>query len=173
MKPDKRLFRSARTLAVALAALALFAARGFHVSPLAVPAAPAASEREARVRWVADGDTVRLSTGEWVRYIGIDTPELHHPRKPVQFYGREAREFNQRMVQGKTIRLEFDVERYDKYHRLLAYVYLPDGTFVNAELVRQGYAHLMTIPPNVKHAELFRKLQTEAREANRGLWAKR
>ena len=170
MKPDRKTLRSVQTLGVAAAALALLAARGFLVTP---PAAPAASEREALVRWVADGDTVRISTGEYVRYIGIDTPELHHPKKPVQFYGREAAEFNRHLVEGKKIRLEFDVERHDKFHRLLAYVYLPDGTFVNAELVRQGYARLMTFPPNVKYADLFRKLQTEAREAKRGLWGSR
>ena len=128
---------------------------------------------EALVRRVVDGDTVVLSSGEPVRYIGMDTPELHHPRKPVQAYGREAMEFNRRLVEGKQVHLEFDVERYDKYHRLLVYVFLQDGTFVNAELVRQGYARLMTIPPNVKYADLFVKLQREAREARRGLWGKK
>ena len=114
-----------------------------------------------------------MAGGEGIRYIGMDTPELHHPRKPVQWYGREAMEFNRKMVEGMTVRLEFDVERHDKYGRTLAYVYLPDGTFVNAELVRQGYAHLLTIPPNVKYAELFLKCEREARGANRGVWAKR
>lgn len=107
-----------------------------------------------------------------MRYIGVDTPELHHPRKPVEAYAREARAFNQRLVEGKKVRLEFDVERRDKYSRLLAYVYLTDGTFVNAELLRQGYAQLLTIPPNVKYVDLFVKLQREAREAGRGLWGK-
>ena len=128
---------------------------------------------QAVVQRVVDGDTVVLSTGEWVRYIGMDTPELHHPKKPVQAYAREAKEFNRKLVEGKTVRLEFDVERHDKYGRTLAYVYLPDGTFVNAELVRQGYAHTLTIPPNVKFADLFVKFQREARENNRGLWGKR
>lgn len=120
-----------------------------------------------------DGDTVVLSTGQRVRYIGVDTPELHHPQKPIEAYAREAKEFNRKLVEGKTVRLEFDVERYDKYRRLLAYIYLPDGTFVNAELVRQGYAHTLTIPPNVKYADLFVKCQQEARENNRGLWGRR
>lgn len=125
------------------------------------------------VQRVVDGDTVVLSTGERLRYIGVDTPELHHPRKPVERYGREAKEFNRRLVEGKRVRLEFDVERKDRYERLLAYVYLEDGTFVNAELVRQGYAQLLTIPPNVKYADLFVELQREARKAARGLWGKR
>ncbi|MBI1952956.1 MAG: thermonuclease family protein [Candidatus Omnitrophica bacterium] len=128
---------------------------------------------EALVERAVDGDTVVLAGGRRVRYIGVDTPEIHHPRKPVEFMGREAMNFNRRLVEGKKVRLEFDVERYDRYRRLLAYVYLTDGTFVNAELVKQGYAQIMTIPPNVKHAELFLKLQQEAREAKRGLWGKR
>ena len=125
------------------------------------------------VERVIDGDTVVISGGEHLRYIGIDTPELHHPTKPVQWYAREAAAFNRSLVEGKPVRLEFDVERRDKYGRLLAYIYLEDGTFVNAELVRQGYAHLLTIPPNVKYAHLFIACQKEARNAARGLWATR
>lgn len=127
----------------------------------------------AVVERVIDGDTVVLATQERIRYIGVDTPEMHHPKKPVEAYAREAKEFNRRLVEGKAIRLEFDVERHDKYGRLLAYVYLEDGTFVNAELIRQGYAQILTIPPNVKYADLFLKHQREAREAGRGLWGRR
>lgn len=127
----------------------------------------------AVVQRVVDGDTVVLAGGERVRYIGVDTPELHHPRKPVERYAREATEFNRSMVQGKAVRLEFDVQRRDRYGRLLAYVFLEDGTFVNGELLRQGYAQLLTIPPNVKYADRFVELQREAREAKRGLWGKR
>ncbi len=134
---------------------------------------PPSSYEGVFVRRAVDGDTVVLSSGERLRYIGMDTPELHHPKKPVQWYAREAMEFNRTVVEGKPVRLEFDVERYDKYRRLLAYVYLQDGTFVNAELVRQGYAKILTIPPNVKYADLFLKYQREAREASRGLWGKR
>ena len=130
----------------------------------------AGHSQEALVERVVDGDTVVLSGGTRVRYIGVDTPELHHPKKPIQAYAREAMEFNRKLVESKKIRLEFDVERHDKYGRLLAYVYLEDGTFVNGELVRQGYAHTLTIPPNVKYADLFVKHQREAREAKRGLW---
>lgn len=125
------------------------------------------------VQRVSDGDTVVLIDGRRVRYIGIDTPELHHPTKPVQYYAREAAEFNRQLVEGKPVRLEFDIEQKDKYGRTLAYLYLPDGTFVNAELVRQGYAQTLTIPPNVRHADQFKELQKEARMARRGLWNKR
>lgn len=77
-----------------------------------------------------------------------------------------------KLVEGKTVRREFDVGRRDRYRRLLAYVYLEDGTFVNAWLVREGFAQVMAIPPNVKYQDLFLKLQREAREENRGLWGR-
>ena len=156
---------------VGFMAIAVFS-RGIHRTPV-FGRVPALQSNEAFVDRVVDGDTVVLSTKERVRYIGMDTPELHHPHKPVQAYAREAMEFNRNLVEGKRVRLEFDVERRDKYGRLLAYVYLPDGTFVNAELVRQGYAHTLTIPPNVKYVDLFVKLQREARESRRGLWVSR
>ncbi len=82
----------------------------------------------------------------------------------------EASEANRKLVDGKTVRLVFDVQQLDKYGLTLAYVYLEDGTFVNAWLVKNGYAMVLTIPPNVKHEGLFLKLQWEAREARRGLW---
>ena len=126
---------------------------------------------EATVEWVADGDTVRLTNGELVRYIGIDSPELHHPYKPVQPFAREARDANERLVLHKRVRLEFDAEQRDRYGRLLAYVYLEDGTFVNAELMREGWARTLTIRPNTSHAEEFHHLEDEARAARRGLWA--
>ena len=127
-----------------------------------------------RVVRVIDGDTIEVCCIGWkresVRYIGIDTPETQHPSKGVEAYGKEAKEANHRLVAGKTVHLEFDVQRRDQYGRLLAYVYLEDGTFVNAWLVEHGYAQVITVPPNVKYQELFLKLQHEARTASRGLW---
>jgi len=120
---------------------------------------------------VIDGDTIKLENGETVRLIGIDTPETVHPSKAVEYYGKEASNFTRMMAEGKRVRLEFDVQTRDKYNRLLAYVYLEDGTFVNAELVKEGYAKVSTYPPNVKYADLFTELQKEARENNKGLWA--
>ena len=81
--------------------------------------------------------------------------------------------FNTKLVSGKEILVEFDVQTRDKYGRLLGYVFLPDGTFVNAELVKQGYAKVYTYPPNVKYVSLFRKLQAEAVKQRRGLWNNR
>ncbi|MFH1457570.1 MAG: thermonuclease family protein [Candidatus Omnitrophota bacterium] len=130
-----------------------------------------------------DGDTLQLETGERVRLIGIDTPEMHESNKlyrdsersqqdieAIKAMGRESYGFTKKLVEGKRVSLEFDVEKQDIYKRMLAYVYLKDGTFVNAEIVKQGYASLMTYPPNVKYADLFVKLYREARENNRGLW---
>jgi micrococcal nuclease len=127
---------------------------------------------------VVDGDTVHVRLGdrvEKVRYIGIDTPETHHPRRGVEAGGRAATRVNHRLVGNRAVRLEPDVQLRDRYGRLLAYVWVrqPGGRelMVNAELVRLGYAQVLTVPPNVRHAELFRKLATEAREHRRGLWA--
>lgn len=124
----------------------------------------------AKVIRVYDGDTIKLDNGESVRYIGIDTPETHHPYRPVEFLGKEASKVNKDLVAGKKVYLEFDIEKRDRYGRLLAYVFLEDGTFVNAELVRLGYAYTYTFPPDVKYTELFRKLARQARKHKRGLW---
>ena len=118
---------------------------------------------EADVLRVIDGDTIILEGGQRVRYIGIDTPEEGRP------YYFEAKEENERFVQGKRVRLEYDIERQDRYGRTLAYVYV-GKVFVNAELVKNGYAMIYTFPPNVKYAKIFLALQQEAREAKRGLW---
>ncbi|MEN3203395.1 MAG: thermonuclease family protein [Atribacterota bacterium] len=120
---------------------------------------------------VIDGDTIELNTGEKVRYIGINTPELHHPQKGVEYFAREAYEANRRMVEGKRVRLEFDVQKRDRYGRLLAYVYVGD-IMVNEWLVANGYAQVATYPPNVKYADRFRKLEEEARRLKIGLWGK-
>lgn len=135
------------------------------------------------VRRVIDGDTLQLESGERVRLIGIDTPEIHESRKlhqdsrrsnkdikAIREMGQRAFVFTKGLVEGKRVSLEFDTEKHDRYERLLAYVYLKDGTFVNAEILKQGYASLMTVPPNVKYVDLFLNLSRQARENKRGLW---
>lgn len=122
---------------------------------------------------VIDGDMIKVEIdGETykVRYIGIDTPELHHPSKPVEKYAQEAYEFNKGLVDGKELRLIKDISETDKYSRLLRYVYVGD-LFVNAELVKQGYAYALSYPPDVAHSDEFVELQAQAREAGLGLWA--
>jgi micrococcal nuclease len=128
-------------------------------------------EMEATVKRVVDGDTFELSDGERVRMIGVDTPETVKPNSPVEPYGKEASDFTKKLLTDQKVTLKFDVEPRDKYDRLLAYVYLPDGTFVNEKLIRDGYARIMTIPPNVASADLFLEAEREARDQNRGLWA--
>ncbi len=123
----------------------------------------------AKVSRVVDGDTIELDNGQKVRYIGIDTPETVDPRKPVQCFGKEASKKNKELVEGKTVRLEKDVSDKDKYGRLLRYVYVGD-LFVNLELVKQGFAHSYTYPPDVKYQEEILAAEQEAREASRGLW---
>lgn len=118
---------------------------------------------------VIDGDTILLSSGEKLRYIGIDTPETKHPKEKVEYFGKEAYLINKELVEGKNVEIEFDVQKRDRYGRLLGYVYV-GNIFVNAYLVENGYAHIYTFPPNVKYQELFLKLQREARENERGLW---
>ena len=121
---------------------------------------------------VVDGDTVHVRIGERiekVRYIGVNTPEVHHPTRGEEPGGREAHALNRRLVDGKRVRLELDVQTRDRYGRLLAYVWLGE-TMINAELVRLGYAQVMTVPPNVRHQSLLLELQRAAREGGRGLW---
>ena len=119
---------------------------------------------------VVDGDTIVLSNNERVRLIGVDTPETKHPQKPVEYYGKEATAFTNRMVGGKVVKLKYDMQKRDKYGRLLAYVYLMDGTFLNAEIIKQGYGHAYIKLP-FKYLEQFRQYEKDAREAKRGLWA--
>src|SRR4051812_39102195 len=127
---------------------------------------------EGTVTRVVDGDTIHVFTGgrdESVRYIGVDTPESVKPGTPVQCFAKAASAENHRLVAGRRVRLVYDAERRDRYGRLLAYVYR-DGVFVNAALVRAGYARTLTIPPNVRFAERFAGLARDAREHRRGLW---
>lgn len=116
-----------------------------------------------------DGDTIKLSDGKTLRYIGIDTPETVDPRKPLQCFGNEAKEENRRLVEGKTVRLEKDISQTDRYGRLLRYVYI-DDVMINEELVKNGFAYSSSYPPDVKHQERFRLAQEEARANKRGLW---
>ncbi|HXK40681.1 MAG TPA: thermonuclease family protein [Candidatus Paceibacterota bacterium] len=119
---------------------------------------------------VIDGDTIEIEGGQKVRYIGIDTPETVDPRKPVQCFGVEASNKNKELVSGKRVRLEKDVSETDKYGRLLRYIYIGD-TFVNLELVKQGFAYSSTYPPDVKHQSQFTEAQRQAKEQNKGLWS--
>jgi micrococcal nuclease len=122
----------------------------------------------ATVTYVVDGDTIDVALGGTtyrVRYIGMDTLERG------DYFFSEATEANRALVEGQQVILVTDVSETDRFGRLLRYVYLEGGAFVNAELVRQGCAVIATFPPDVRHQELFLELEREAREAGRGLWA--
>ena len=119
---------------------------------------------------VVDGDTIVVDRVGTVRLIGVDTPETVDPRRPVQYFGKEAAEFTRRMALSKSVHLEFDTSLHDRYGRTLAYVYLPDGTLLNAEIIRQGYGYVYARYP-FKFLELFREYEREARAAGRGLWS--
>jgi micrococcal nuclease len=150
-----------------LAAVAVLVARGGNHPP-------AATFGHAQVLRVVDGDTIRVRLDgrtERVRYIGVDTPESVKPGTPVQCFAKRAAAANAALVAGRSVRLVGDVERRDRYGRLLAYVYRePDGAFVNAQLVRDGYARTLSIAPNVAHARQFAALARTARQGGRGLW---
>jgi endonuclease YncB( thermonuclease family) len=128
----------------------------------------------AVVKEVIDGDTIMLSNGSHVRYIGIDTPEVRKKKNKSWVYSPEAfaveaKKYNKSLVEGKQVTLAYDVQKNDKYKRLLAYVYSGD-VFVNAELIKQGYAQVYTFPPNVKYTDVFVEFQRQARKEKRGLW---
>lgn len=127
------------------------------------------------VKRVVDGDTFWIDDdsekGLKVRLIGVDAPEPRNNGKKLKgYFGTESTDYLTRLIGDKKVRLEFDAGRYDQYGRTLAYVYLDDGTFVNAELVRNGYATVMTTPPNVKYADTFVELAGKARRQKKGLW---
>jgi endonuclease YncB( thermonuclease family) len=143
-------------------------ASAIKTAPL--PANQVTGEQRRCVR-VVDGDTIELDGGERVRLIGVNTPESVDPRRPVEYFGKEAAEFTRRMVEGGKVRLEFDDQTRDDYGRTLAYVHLSDGTLLNAELIRQGYGFAYTRFPYRRQQE-FVALEREAREQGRGLWAR-
>jgi len=123
---------------------------------------------------VVDGDTVHVGRG-WrnttVRFLGVDTPETVHPNKPVEFFGPEASEFTKKSLKRKKVYLEIEpLNRVDSYGRLLAYVYLEDGTFFNAKLIKEGYARVIA-PSNFRYYDEFQNYEREARAAGVGIWS--
>lgn len=140
---------------------------------------------EAKVVKVVDGDTIEVSLrgkNYKIRMVGVDTPETVHPKKPVQFYGKEASNYTKSQLTNKTVFLQKDVTDNDKYGRLLRYVWLSKPSsnnpskqeviskMYNAQLVKNGYAHVYTYPPDVRYIPVFRELEENARKNNIGLW---
>jgi micrococcal nuclease len=147
------------------------------VEPRSFPSPPSITE-QARVARVSDGDTIVLvgissgaydgsTGGRKARLIGVDTPEVFGQ---TECFGRKASEFTKRELGGKDVRVAYDIDRTDRFGRALVYVWLADGTFFNAALVSEGFASQLTVPPNVRYADLFLRLARDARENERGLW---
>lgn len=177
----KKEIKYIQALALAVAALLYL---GFKAVPFESKSDVLAKDELYYVQRVIDGDTLKLSNGERVRLIGVDTPEVHYSDKllkdanrsgkdirTIQALGRKASDFTKDLCLGKRVRLEFDVDKRDRYRRLLAYVYLEDGVFVNGRIIAEGFGQTMTIPPNVKYSGYFLKLQKEARGGRKGLWS--
>ena len=136
-----------------------------------------------RVVWVIDGDTIKLDNGQHVRLIGIDAPEnrddaklqrdlrrRHLTKAQELAMGRKSQEYLKKLIEGKKVKLKFDKAKYDQYHRTLAYVFLADGNFVNAKILKDGYAYPVFIKPDIKYAIAFKKLYEQAKANKKGLW---
>ena len=128
-----------------------------------------------KVTKIVDGDTFWIDDGTAkgikVRLIGIDAPESRKTfKKQMGYFGKESKNHLTNLLKGKKVKLEFDVDTHDQYGRMLAYAYTENGIFINADLLKNGFAVIMTIPPNVKYADQFLELQQKARETKKGLW---
>lgn len=132
-------------------------------TPIPAKSTPVPETTSAIVSEVIDGDTIRLQNGERIRLLGINTPEMGQP------YYEEARNRLKELIEGKTVTLEVDVEDKDQYGRLLRYIYVND-IFVNLEMVREGYANVYIISPNIRDSNEFKKAEEEAKIAGRGIW---
>jgi endonuclease YncB( thermonuclease family) len=130
------------------------------------------SEGDSRysVRWVEDGDTIVLADDRHIRYIGINAPEIEHDDQKAEPYGYEAKQFNEKLISSRKVRLEFDRERIDQYGRLLAYVFLEDNTLVNQAMIENGYAHCLPKKPNDRYETAFLKAQRRAMTKRLGIW---
>lgn len=167
----KRLISTAAILVVAV--FGIFVGGGESITPPLESSDlsasdPTLSESILATR-VIDGDTIEIAGGEKVRYIGIDTPEIVDPRSPVECFGKEATAENKKLVEGKMVRLEKDISERDKYGRLLRYVWVGD-TLVNLELVRNGFAHASSYPPDIARQDELIAAEKTARESELGLW---
>ena len=132
--------------------------------------ATTAAAEWATVKRIADGDTIELTDGRLVRYIGVNAPEINHELQTADPFGFEASALNAQLVGSKAVRLEYDIERFDIYGRTLAYVFLPDDTMANARLLQSGLAYYLHKIPNVKYEPLLLRTQREAMRARRGFW---
>ena len=134
--------------------------------------APHQPSQQARVIQVIDGDTLVLAGGARVRLLGIDAPEMEREARPAEFLAHKSKVYLAKLTEGKEVRLEYDQLRYDHYGRLLAYIFLPDHTLVNAAMLKEGLAHVYFHPSEVRYRETMLAAQREAMDARRGIWLK-
>ncbi|MBI3252137.1 MAG: thermonuclease family protein [Candidatus Omnitrophica bacterium] len=143
----------------------------FFISSSRIPSAGADNARqEAVVREVTAGDQVRLAGGKTLRYAGVQAPPLQSLLPLIREYGNNALIFNQNLVSGKKIFIEWDSQIRDSQNNFVGYVFLEDGTFVNEALLKTGHAKRYIVPPNTHYAERFRLVELDARRHKRGLW---
>jgi len=137
---------------------------------VATSAANLVTKQVASVAAVIDGDTIKLTDGRKLRYIGIDTPETKDPHRGIGCFGQQATNKNKELVEGKTIEIEKDVSETDRYSRLLRYVYV-DGVMINELLVKEGFAKASSYPPDIKYQNIFTQAQKQAEFEKKGLWS--
>jgi micrococcal nuclease len=169
----RRFPRPRRTVGIRVAAVVLLAGLAAWQFFWGGPEQPVVHEQGATalVRRVVDGDTLLLADRTRIRLLGVDTPETKRPDTPVEPFGPEASEFTRAHVEGRIVRLEFDKERYDKYDRVLAYVYLGDW-FLNEELIRTGMGRAITNHPYSESMKRrFRAAEREAKRQRLGIWS--
>lgn len=164
----RKIFTNRQLKLLGLALLAVIIWLIDQVAPQDAPAVTTPTEQAIQVVRVVDGDTIEIETGQRVRLIGVDTPELNNGNNP-DCYAQEAYEFTREELEGQTVRLEKDVSDTDRYGRLLRYVYL-EGQLFNKTLVREGYANARSYPPDVSQQESLRIAEQDARNEEIGLW---
>lgn len=126
---------------------------------------------EARIAFVYDGDTVRLEDGRKIRLAGINTPEVAKKDKNGEPLADEARAYLSKLVDGnRTVRLRYEQERKDRYGRLLAHLYLSDGSSIEERLLNEGLAQQLVVPPNHWQSQCYQRIERRARQQHRGLW---
>jgi micrococcal nuclease len=166
--------RRVRRISIVLLASALWAVQACSgVAETPPSGSPERARTSVRVLEVVDGDTIRVDLDGRetpVRLIGVDTPEKDGPFTDEECFGAQASRFTGEALGGRTVDLEFDVERTDRFDRTLAYVWV-GGSLFNERLLREGVAVLATFPPNVRYVDRFRAAQQRAREAGVGLWS--
>lgn len=167
--------RRTQTKLIGLVAALLIAVLSPFITKHLHPSQPPAPPGYYHIKTFIDGDTIAVDMNgstEKIRFIGVDTPETHDPRKAVQCFGVAAAAFTKKTIGSQPVRLQADPinTNRDRYNRLLRYVYLPDGTLVNAEIIKQGYGFAYTSFPFTKVDE-FRQYQKQAQDQKLGLWS--